>query len=368
MVTTAEEKDFEELLKFENKTFKIKFENKVPRVYAFSKNAKLHGVFKDNEKIVGGICVLPGEFCFENERLATAGIGSVGVAKSHRNCGIMKELMQYAEKKSLELGADIGFLSGYRFRYERFGYIPGGIKYAFEVSDHFIAHRKVNDTVSFSPIESKADIETAEKFYNTVLFAKHKRESEKFGKILSMWHSRAFLIKDESKNAIGYLVFKKDENAVSELILSDNSKAADVLVSFAKSQKLKNVFVWACDFQRELLKELLFFGEHYKIECACSIKIFNFKNFIEKMLRLKVSLSPVVSGSLVIKIGDETLKIAAHGKDVSVFETNETPELSFSKTEAAAALTRPEYGGTKSALFNAWTPLCPFGIFSVDEV
>lgn len=367
MVTTAERNDFEELLKFENKTFKIKFEKKVPRVYAFPENAKLHGVFKKDGKIVGGICVLPGEFCFENEKLVTAGIGSVGVSKKCRNCGIMKELMEYAEKRSVELGADVGFLSGYRFRYERFGYVPAGIKYVFEVTDHFIAHRKLPNRLSFTEIKSKTDLETAKEFYET-LPARHARESEKFGEILSMWHSKAFLIRDESKAAIGYLVFKKDENAVSELVLSDNKKAADVLVSFSKSQRRKNIFVWACDFQRGLLRELLSFGEHYRIDCACSIKIFNFKNFIEKMLRLRVLLSPVENGSLVLKIGGETLKITVNGKDVSVNETTDAPDLSFSKTEATVALTRPECATTENALFNAWTPLCPFGIFSVDEV
>lgn len=367
MVEAAERKDFEELLKFENKTFKIKFEEKVPRVYAFRESTDFHGVFRDNGKIVGGICVLPGEFCFGNERLVTAGIGSVAVAKSHRDRGIMKELMEFAVKRSEALGAEVGYLSGYRFRYERFGYVPSGIKYVFEVTDHLVSRCRVGEDFSFSLIKSGKDLETAEKFYLS-LPARHTRETEKFGEILSMWHSKAYLVKDKSVNAVGYLVYKKDENSVSELILSENKKSRDVLVSFARARRLKNIFVWACDFQRELLSELLKFGEHYRVECACSLKIFNFKSFIEKMLRLRVSLSPLVSGSLVLKIGEETLKITVDGKNVSVAETEETAELCFSKTDATIALTRPECATTENALFNAWTPLCPFGIFSVDEV
>ncbi|MDO4379828.1 MAG: GNAT family N-acetyltransferase [Clostridia bacterium] len=367
MVEAAERKDFEELLKFENKTFKIKFEEKVPRVYAFSESTDIHGVFKVDGKIVGGICVLPGEFRFGNEKLVTAGIGSVAVSKSFRDRGIMKELMEFAGKRSEELGADVGYLSGYRLRYERFGYVPSGIKYVFEVTDHFVSRCKTKENFSFSPVQSEKDFETAERFYNS-LPARHLREHEKFEKLLSMWYSKALLVLDENGDAVGYLIYKKDENAVSELILSDNAKARDVLVSFARAKKLKNIFAWACDFQRELLKELLSFGEHYRIDCACSLKIFNFRNFIEKMLRLRVSLSPLVSGSLVLKIGEETLKITVDGKNVSVTETEETAELSFSKTDATIALTRPESATTENALFNAWAPLCPFGIFSVDEV
>lgn len=367
MIETAEKKDFEELLKFENKAFKIKFENKVPKVYDFCENAALHGVFRSNEKIVGGICILPGAFLLGEERLVTAGIGSVGVAKSQRGRGIMKELMQYAEKKSLEYGADVGYLSGYRFRYERFGYVPAGMKYVFEVTDHYIARCKVNVSFAFSLVQSKEDFEKVEAFHKT-LPARHERDSKKLLQILSTWHSKAFLVKDENKNAVGYLIYKPSENAVSELVLSNDSEARDVLVSFARAQKLKKLFVWAYDFQRGLLKTLLSFGEHYRIEGSGSLKIFNFKSFIEKMLRFRVSLSPLQSGSVVLKIGDEVLKIIVDGKFAFVIETDEKPELSFSKAEATVFLTRPEGGFTENALFNAWAPLCPFGIFDVDMV
>ncbi len=367
MIETAERKDFEELLKFENKTFKIKFENKVPKVYAFCESTDIHGVFRDKGKIVGGICILPGAFLLGDEKLVTAGIGSVGVAKTHRDRGIMKELMQYAEKKSIEYGADIGYLSGYRFRYERFGYVPAGMKYVFEVTDHFIARCKTNESFTFSLVQKKEDFEKVEAFHKT-LSARHERESEKFPQILSTWHSKAFLVEDKSKNAVGYLVYKPSENAVSELVLSNNSNAQDILVSFARAQELKNLFAWVYDFQRELLKTMLSFGEHYRIEGSGSLKIFNFKNFIEKMLRFRVSLSPIQSGSVVLKIGDEVLKITVDGKNVAVLATDENPDLTFSKGEATVFLTRPEGGFTENATFNSWAPLCPFGIFDVDMV
>ena len=116
------------------------------------------------------------------------------------------------------------------------------------------------------------------------------------------------------------------------------------------------------------MKKLLEFGEHYRAEVPVSLKIFSHRNFIEKMLSLKARLGAVQSGSLVLRIGEETLKITVDGKNVTVFETQEKPELSFTQTEAAVALTRPECAVTENALFNAWTPLCPFSIFSVDTV
>ena len=367
MIETAERKDFEELLKFENKTFKIKFENKVPKVYAFSESTDIHGVFRDKGKIVGGICILPGTFIMGEEKLITAGIGSVAVAKSHRDRGIMKELMQYAEKKSLEYGADVGYLSGYRFRYERFGYVPAGVKYVFEVSDHFVSRCKTSESFSFSPIEKKEDFEKADEFQKS-LSARHGREREKLPQILSTWHSKAFLVENKEKNAVGYLIYKPSEKAVTELVLSDDSKARDVLVCFARFKRLKRIFARVYDFQRGLLKVLFSFGEHYRIETTGSLKIFNFKNFIEKMLRFRATLSPIQSGSVVLKIGDEVLKITVDGQNVSVCDSDEKPELTFSKGEATVFLTRPEGGFTENAVFNSWAPLCPFGIFDVDMV
>lgn len=367
MIETAKKEEFKELLEFENRVFKINFETKVPKVYRFPESAALHGIHRENGKIAAGICVLPGELIIGDERLKAAGIGSVAVSKSVRGRGLMGELMKYAEKKSLECSADFGFLSGYRFRYQRFGYVPAGIQCVFEVTDHLIAHSKTSGELLVAPVKTKED-ETAVYELYSAQEVRFLRERERFAEILKTWHSEAYLVKDGAQNACGYLIYKKDENVVSELILSDNSAAREVLVLFARKKRRKNIFVRCCAFQRELLKELLSFGEHYRTEAAVSLKIFNFKSFIQKMLALKARLGAVQSGSLVLKIGDEALRITVDGKKAEVVETGEKADLAFDRTYAALALTRPEAASTENALFNAWTPLCPFSIFSVDTV
>ena len=367
MIETAKKEDFKELLSFENRVFKINFETKVPKVYRFPESAALHGVYRENGRIAAGICVLPGELLIGEERLITAGIGSVAVSKSVRGHGLMGELMEYAEKRSLAYSADIGFLSGYRFRYQRFGYVPAGIQCVFEVTDHLIAHTKASGELFVTPVKTKED-ETAVYELYSAQEVRFLRERERFAEILKTWHSETYLVKDGDQNVCGYLIYKKDENVVSELILRNNSLAREALVLFAKEKKRKNIFVRCCAFQRELLKELLSFGEHYRTEAAVSLKIYNFKNFIQRMLALKARLGAVQSGSLVLGIGNETLRITVDGKKVEVLETSEKADIAFDRTYAALALTRPEAASTENALFNAWTPLCPFSIFSVDTV
>lgn len=367
MVERAETKDFKELLKFENKVFKIRFENKVPKIYNHPELAKLHGVYKDNGKIVGAICVYPGSFRLGEESLAVAGIGSVAVSKSMRGKGIMKELMEYAGEESERLGADVGVLSGYRRRYERFGYVPAGVKYVYEVSDHFISRHVPKNDFSFERAESEAALREIEELQKS-LPAFHERESEKLSDILKTWHSVPYLVKGKNGETRGYLVFKAQESAVSEFVLKENGEARDVLVLFAREKRLKRVFLWAQHFQKELLSEMLSFGEHFRIECAGSLKIFSFKRVLQKMLSFTLSRSSLQNGTLVLKAGGENLKIEVRGNEAFVTETDEKPEVVLTREQATVFLTRPDGALLENPLLRAWTPLCPFGIFDVDMV
>lgn len=367
-VVTARKDDFNELLSFENRVFKIDFSKKVSKVYAYPETAALHGIYKEKDKIVGAVLLYPGKLVFPNGSLITSGIGSVAVSKSQRGKGIMNELLLFSNQKSSENGADVGILSGYRGRYERYGYIPCGIRYSAEISDHFLLRHKSAHTFAFKKPSNESEFKRIDDFHKA-LPAFHERESAKLPSILSTWNSEPFLILDESGKTVGYLIFKGDETAVSELILKDNTAAADVLFAFGKQKRLKKGFsLWISPVQPQLLRHVLSFAEHYSVETAASIKIFNYKNFIEKLFSLKQSFVPLPEGELVLKLGEETLEITLKDGIVTVSETKKEPALTFFEKDAALALTRPEYAQSGNALFNAWSPLCPFGIFSVDKV
>lgn len=367
-IVDAKKRDFDELLKFENKVFKIDFSKKVSKVYAYPETAALHGIYKDNGKIAGAVLVYPGKLFLPTGCLVTSGIGSVAVAKSQRGKGIMNSLLLYSNQKGLENGADVGILSGYRGRYERYGYVPCGIRHSTEISDHFLLKHLAEKNFSFKSPADEKELGEIDELHKS-LPAFHEREREKLLSVLSTWNSEPLLILDENKETAGYLIYKEDENAVSELVLKNSSDASDVLYAFGKAKKLKRSFsLWISPVQPQLLKEVLMFAEHYGIETAASIKIFNYKNFIEKLFSLKQSLVPLPEGSLVLKLGEKKLEIALKNGSVTVTETEKEPALSFSEKEAVLALTRPEFAQSGNALFNAWSPLCPFGIFSVDKV
>lgn len=367
-IVEAREKDFEELLSFENRVFKIDFSKKVPKVYRYPETAFLHGIYKEKGKIVGAVLMYPGRLVLPEGSLTVSGIGSVAVSKSQRGKGIMNELLLYSNQKSLEGGADLGILSGYRGRYERYGYVPCGVLYSAEITDHFLKRHRIKKSFSFKKPEKESELFEFEKLQKS-LPAYYERESEKLFSVLSTWNSEPFLILDEGRSVAGYLIYKGDERAVSELVLKDCLDARDVLFSFGKEKKLKKGFsLWLDPYSPQLLNEVLSFAEHYKIETAASFKIFNFKNVIHQLFSFKQKTVPLPEGSLVLKLGEETLEITLKNGSVSVNETEKEPMLSFSQQEAVLALTRPETAQSSNALFNAWSPLCPLGISSVDKV
>lgn len=367
MIINAERKDRRELLKFTGGVFRMNPEKHIPKVYAFDDCTDIHGICRDNGKIVGGICVSPGKIAVGGESLVTAGIGSVAVAKNRRNRGIMTELMNYAEEKSISYGAEIGFLTGYRGRYERFGYIPSGMRCSFDISEYFLKGGKNGPSYGFSSALLKSELDNIAELYGALPFG-FERRRDRLESVLRTWQSEPYAVSDESGGFCGYLIYKPDEKAITELLTKNTESAAEILRRFAEKRKLKSFSVRACPSQRELIGELMKIAERYRIESAASFKIFNFESFIRKAVNMRLLLAPIQTGSLVLRIENENIKITVGDGGATVSKSSDPPELTLTRSQATVLLTRPEGAMTDNALFNSWAPLCPLGIFSVDLV
>lgn len=367
-ITYASVSDYKALLRFEKKVFRAPFLRIMPKMYKErEKCAAYHRLVKSGNKIVGAYAAYPNEFITSHGCLKAVGIGSVAVSKKHRGEGIMSQMMGHAESEARESKTDIGYLSGYRHRYERFGYVPCGERYVYDVTQHYIKRSKTEKNFSFSPVhkcrESLSDI--------SALFEKQsvhwKREKEEFSDIVSTWSDKCFVIYDGEKRFSGYLITNALIKEINEIQLCEASLLSDVIVSFAKKFSKKEISVCFAPWQEELLREIGTFGEHFHVRVSASIKFFSFKKPIEIMMNEKLNKHALCEGSIVLKLGEETLRVTVKNRACEVAECDSAPDIMFSYSEAVTALTT-HHAIAHNALFKAWSPMCPIAVPHVDMV
>lgn len=367
MIEKAELKDYKELLTFETRVFKTPFLFLMPKLYK-DKNicTQSSRIIRENGKIIGAYSACYNGFKTSEKSLKAVGIASVAVDKKYRNKGHMGEMLRYADEEAQKIGADIAYLGGLRHRYERFGYIPCGEKFVYDVTEHYASHAKKKEKFSFTTLKKNSvyldDI--------IKLFEKQKyhwlRSKDDFYLISKTWFNRCFVIKDECKHFAGYMITDASLGEINEIQLNDVSKLSDVLVSFLEEQKKNKSSVCVMPWQNEILRELSLFGENYRVTTSASFKFYNFRKPIEIMMNEKLKNAALCEGSTVIKLGEETLKIEVRNRKCSVSETEEEPQTVLSYSEAMIAVTT--HYSSDNPLLSAWSPMCPIAIPRADKV
>lgn len=361
--------DYDELLSFENRVFRIYFQKKVPKLYRDrEKCVSYHGVVKQNNTIVGGIAAYPTQLITVGSSLRAVGIGSVAVDSKCRGQGIMREMMEYCDEVSKQQNADIGFLSGYKMRYERYGYVPGGLKYTCVISDYFINHNHPKKRYNFIPLKKCRNlIPEMIKLHNSQGTHWLRRDDE-FEIITTTWFEHCFAVLDESGKFCGYVISERIRKRLSEIVLSESNILRDVLLSYAEKKNCKTLHVSLCEGQYELRREINLFAEDLKIESPAAFKVYNFKNFIEVMMNEKLRHEKLCEGTIILKIENDVYSISVRDGKCTVELSEKVPELILSYSEAVAALTTHYYGLYDNCLFRAWSPMCPISIPHIDEV
>ena len=369
MIQPAIPEDYNELLAFENSVFDVQFLKKVPKLYA---NAAFcvacHGVIREEERIVGAVAAYPTALTTLGGTLNAIGIGSVAVDARSRGKGYMKDMMAFCDEKAKQHGAVIGFLSGYRQRYERYGFTPAGTRVLFEVSDYFIAHRTPGTEHRFETLKKCPDaVPELARLFNTQAY-RWRREEGDFALIVACWEEQCFRIRDGSGRVCGYLIAEKTERDVSELLLNSDADAADVLVAYAKAKKLQTLRVAVHEGQNDLKRMLASFCEHPQVHAPADFKVYDFSRFISVLGTHRAKTASLVEGSVVLRIGNETLRVTVQDRACSVQQTGDAPEVTLTPTQATAVLTMRLGALCDHPLLNAWAPLCPLSLPHSDGV
>lgn len=367
MVERAEARDYEELLAFVNKVFDKNFLDVEPKIYnSREKCADCHGIIRRNGKIIAAAAVCPSEFIIAGARLKSIGVGSVAVDENYRGLGLLSELMEFADSEAKRLGCEVGALSGYRMRYEHYGYTPCGIRYRFNISDYYCGRSKPRIKVNFEEMTPDAAEKCAE-IYSLNRY-RWQRDEENYRDVLRTKDSRPFSVVLGTE-IIGSIVLSKDGETVLDLQLKNCSAASDVLVGFAEYIGAKSLCVLLPEHQTKLVAELSAFCEGFSIEATSSVKVFDYKSFLEKLIGYKLSKERLPDGELFLEIEDEDYKIDIRNSKVRVTREKGSPSLKMSRTFAARALTTYHTAQfLNSDILKTLSPLCPFSLSPIDEV
>lgn len=367
MIEKAALSDYHELLSFENRVFHVPFLRKVPKLYRDPAVCTgSHRIVKENGKIVAAIAAWPGTLQTPAGTLHAVGIGSVAVDPSCRGKGYMRDMMRCCDEIAKAQNADVGYLSGYRQRYGRYGYVPGGVRHTFEVSDYFIARHKPAKHYAFLPF--RKDPGALPDLLSLHGAQDYRWTRDDFFLIASTWYCHGWTVRDEAGAVAGYLISERWRREIGELVLGEGISAADVLVDFARARKLNGLRVTLTAGQIGLQRELLQFAEHPTTEAPAMFKIFNFSHTIETLGAWKAQHCALPDGSLVLDIDGEKLRVTVKDNCCTAAPTADKADLTLTKEAATMALTSPFAAPTANALFNAWAPLCPLSIPHVDSV
>ena len=367
-LTLAAYDDYNELLRFENKVFKTSFTKIMPKLYRDKeKCTESHIVIKDNGKIIAALAFYDTKLLLGDSEMKALGIGSVAVDKKYRGRGLMRTLLEQADKIAAEKGAEVAVLSGYRQRYSRFEFERGGIHHTFTLSNYFINHFRSKKKLKFQDPFSSADLlQKCAKLYNSEINRWERKETE-FSDIISTWNLDSYAVFDEHR-LLGFLISERDE--IKDIYLSNPADVAEVLYAFAKSKHRWTLHVKVTDFQKELIRELSGISDEHRISEDASYKIYDYKAFIEKMFAYKAKQTRLTDGEVTLKIDGIGIKIRCAGgvPDVSEFD-GEKADIETDAVTATRFLTTgfgiEEFN---NPVVNAWSPICPVSISTIDEV
>lgn len=345
MAEWAKERDFEEILKKANVIFGGEgntdyFQTYHPKLYAVQNSAAQHLVVRTEDGIQGMLGVFPAEMDVCGRRLKIDGFGTMGVLKSARGKGYMKDIMNAAVKTTKER-ADMAFLGGRRQRYEYFGFTPSGVAACFSFNRDNARHGvKGADLDAYEFDEAKTAKEAA---FFTSLYdrrpARVLRTEDNFITMLKTCRSTAVSIR-KNGSLFGYAAVNGDGRNINEIELLNTDELPAVLAAYLKAHDLGGVTVGGVFlFETRKLKALDSVCEGMYVPTSESFLINDYAKVTEAFIALKASYTRLYPCDAVIGIeghGAIRISIGRDGFDVS--ETDKGADAVLKPIEATRLL------------------------------
>ena len=371
--------DEKELIKTLNEVFfseeDIDFLFLLPKLYKEQYNpAENNIILKEDGVIKAAVGCYPVNVTVAGKKLRIMGIGNVAVTTDCRRKGYMIDLMNMSLEHMIAEGYDYSLLGGQRQRYEYFGYVPAGNGMNFTINKGNISRIRNGNTetdFTFEALdENNADaIAKIKALYDNSPFRAERKEEEMFD-ILRSWGCKPYVVYCGGEFK-GYFVMKK--GYLAEVKAVNTEDLLDIFLCIMKASENESVSFTApaydtatCDFMS-------------KRACGMSLchveqlNIFNYANFIEAFLTVKAERMNLCSGTLNVLVHgyakDEKLAITVDGKNVTVAETDATPDVELDNLEAIAFFAG-QYAAKRLSLpafAQNWFPV-DFFMFGLDNV
>lgn len=372
------QEDFEQIRDFANYVFSQSdgphdFKQLLPKIYEDGRNsAEYHYLIREDGNIRAMACVIPGMIEAAGRQLKTGCIGTVSVHPYSRGRGYMKILMDKVTRELRQDGYDLAFLEGQRQRYEYFGFEPSGMQLIYTLTDANIRHASDRAGAAAADI-LLLPLEQGDKWTEAAfeLYQQQKvrviRDKKDFAAILKSWSAIPCTILYQGVFA-GYLTLQP-EGRINELVLKENKILALLLKPLLSLAGTDRLFIAAALYETERNELLSGIAEACSLQSCHNYSIFDWKKVIYAFLKLKSEYAGLAEGTLVIGIGDETIRITVSGDySITLEETAEKADIQLSSPEAVTVLLSPagitagsscmkSLNNSQRLCFQTWFPL-----------
>ena len=375
----ADENDYEELIDFINYVFShsgesTDFLSLLPKLYKNKDKIKYHHIIKVDNRIKGVVGAFPITLRILDEKVNVVGIGSVSTHPYSKGKGYMKELMNKSIEEMKKDNVDISVLSGYRQRYEYFGYEPCGQQINFNILDvniNYKSNELIDERISIKLLDEN-DHTIVEKAYelHSKKNVKVVRKKDEFLDILKSWNCSIYSV-FKNGEFIGYI--SANNGFIDEIVLEDNSDLNLAIASYIKTFKHNEVNLRIPVYEIEKISQLIKICENYSITKNNNFRIFNYEKIVRIMLKLKATYSNLEDGEYNISIINYgVLKIKVHKNNVEVKKVQEEAHIELNELEAMEFLFSPikpyfNFNNDIPSFLNSWLPL-PLYIEGLDCV
>ncbi len=385
-------KDLEDIVDFANLVFNLKgedigdFEEFLPKAYSEAGAHRLmHHTIEEKGKIRALIDLYLFELRQEDCALKAAYVGTVSVHPKSRHKGYMTELMRRAQESAKSQKCDLMLLDGHRHRYRYYGFERAGIKYNYNITRDSIRHccqnthscaGGVKKRCRFKLIsEENADISgIIDKLY--ALYSRRNvtaRAREDFLAVLKSWQACTYAVYYDERLS-GYINLSSDERSIFEFEFADISVLPDVIYEFMDEFDSDELGVTVGADEQDKTERLDNMCDYFNVGLSHQVKILNYKNVLEFLLKWKSRYAKLADGDWIIRISQEkkNFMMSVHCGEVKVCETESAPDIAVDGMELVYMLTTPyfyqELQRRDSKIKNApagWLPL-PFYLPEAD--